>query len=95
MVTGGIFRLITHDAAADIRLMSKKFRRLYDVTRTPSRDYHVIHLLINRYSMKDILFDHYQMTYISCIKKSQRYNAHFNHHKDYHIINYKTLHSTS
>ncbi len=40
---GGIFQLITHGAAADLRLMGKKARRLYYITRGyPSCDRDII-----------------------------------------------------
>lgn len=100
MMTGGIFQLIIHDAAADMRMMGKKARFIYYIIKKyPSSDWDIINLLISRYRMKDILFEHYQMAN----NISRRTNRKINNYPTAQIIdtiinqrvNYKTLYSTS
>ena len=98
--TGGIFSLITYGAAADIKLMSKKAQRLYYITRgLPSCDRNIISLIISRYHMKNILFEHYQsMEHMHRLvngKINYPSNVWEYHNKFNQVTNYQTLHSTS
>ena len=69
-----------NDAAADIKLMSKKAQRLYYLRRKQSNDRSPISLYISRYRMKDILLEHYITTF-----------SLISHYMCYQIIYYITI----